>query len=53
MRMQWMRWVMRIRQRFGAQHLGAGKSATSLYARISAPNQVDGFALNGAQTSET
>jgi hypothetical protein len=24
--MQWMRWVMRNRLRFGAQHFGAGKS---------------------------
>jgi hypothetical protein len=41
--MQWMRWVMLNRLRFGAQHFGAGKSATSLYALITAPNQVDGF----------
>jgi hypothetical protein len=51
--MQWMRWVVRNRLRFGAQHLGAGTSATALYARITAPNQVGGFALNGTQTSET
>jgi hypothetical protein len=43
MSMQWMRWVMLNRLRFGAQHFGAGKSATSLYALITAPNQVDGF----------
>jgi hypothetical protein len=53
MRMQWVRRVMRNRLRFGAQHFGAGKSATSLYALITAPNQVDGFALNGTRTSET
>jgi hypothetical protein len=41
--MQWMRWVMLNRLRFGSQHFGAGKSATSIYALITAPNQVDGF----------
>jgi hypothetical protein len=51
--MQWMRWVMCNRLRFGAQHFGAGTSATALYALITAPNQVGGFALNGAQTAET
>ncbi len=41
--MQWMRWVLVNRLRFGSAHFGAGKVATTLTNSIKAPNQVKGF----------
>ena len=41
--MQWMRFVLDNRLRFGPQSFDAGKSVTTLTALIKAPNQVAGF----------
>ncbi|MGF6305641.1 hypothetical protein [Paraburkholderia sp. WC7.3d] len=41
--MQWMRWVLANRLRFGSAHFGSSKAATTLTELIKAPNQVKGF----------
>ena len=41
--MQWMRWVLVNRLRFGSTHFGADRSATTLTDLIKAPNQIKGF----------
>jgi len=41
--MQWMRWVLLNRLRFGSTHFGSDKSATTLTDLIKAPKQIKGF----------
>jgi hypothetical protein len=41
--MQWMRWVLVNRLRFGSIHFGSKKTTTNLIELIKAPNQIDGF----------